>query len=168
LSHATERPADQSERHEFPAFREELGEDPARFLDRDLLAKPERPVYDTDDRGRTVVRWRPDMASAAGVLVRDRIRGIDDVDVLTAWRQVERRLARGEDGGPRDRVLKWLDEREAELRDLGERPDRLPFGPRRRREKPDDRDVFEWDTDDGEQRSTFRSVSRRFDDGGGS
>lgn len=82
------------ERRQFPDLREDIGEDPAYYLDAPIIR-----------RGR---------------MMRARIRGIDFFDVLSAWKAVERRL----DRGPRDRVIGWLNEREAYLEEHGERPDR--------------------------------------------
>lgn len=91
-------------REQFPDLREDIGEDPARFLDHDLL----------DDVGMR------DLALT-------RIESIDKLAVISAWRAVERRL----DRQTRQAILDALDEREADLEELGERPDRLGHGPRR-------------------------------------
>jgi hypothetical protein len=61
----------------------------------------------------------------------DRIASIDKFSVLNAWRAVERNLADQDDRDPRSRLMKELDKREHELEQIGERPDRLPAGPRR-------------------------------------
>lgn len=57
------------------------------------------------------------------------IRGMDRIARVRAWRAVERNLGRGVDNGPRSGVLSLLDDREATLEEIGERPDRLPHGP---------------------------------------
>ncbi|MFB6091617.1 MAG: hypothetical protein ABEK02_01255 [Haloquadratum sp.] len=89
------------DRVEFPRLRERLGEDPARFLDRDLVSDP-----------------------AAQRMVRDRIAGIDSLEVLSAWRAVERKLAEHHDREPRQGVLDALDERGIWLDEYGDRDDR--------------------------------------------
>jgi hypothetical protein len=82
-------------------LKRELGEDPARFLDAELAS----------DRSRRN-------------MVRDRIRGIDTVEVLRAWEAVERNLANRDGRDPREKVLEWLDQRADVLEEIGERPDR--------------------------------------------
>lgn len=57
------------------------------------------------------------------------IRGIDRFDRLRAWDAIERRLGRGPGSGRRPVVAELLDEREATLDEIGERPERLPLGP---------------------------------------
>lgn len=91
-------------RERFPSLRDDLGEDPARFLD--------RPLFGSNPQ-----------TSGEGVFIRARIRGIDEIAVLRAWRAIERRLERG----PREKVLGLLDERESELDEIGERPERLVY-----------------------------------------
>jgi len=90
------------DRERFPELREQLGEDPARWLDWSIPGER--------DRER---------------MVRTRIESIDRIEVIRAWKAVERRLGRGEDGGPRSGIVQALDEREAVLEEIGERPDRL-------------------------------------------
>lgn len=80
------------DRERFPALVESIGEDPARFLDKS------GPEYDKN------------------ALIAARIRGIDSIEVLRAWRAVERRLH-----GGRSAVVELLDEREAYLEEHGER-----------------------------------------------
>lgn len=92
-------------RETFASLRDQIGEDPARFLDHRIFGNP----------------------CGMGRLMHARIQGIDDLETIRAWRAVERNI----DRGPRDRVLEWLDEREQELEEIGERPDRLENGPRR-------------------------------------
>lgn len=77
------------DRERFPRLKERIGEDPARYLDVDSI----------DDLQ----------------LARARIRGIDFLATLRAWRAVERQL------GPWPKVLEWLDEREAELETISDR-----------------------------------------------
>lgn len=91
-------------RGETPAWqrrlKEKLGENPARFLDYELV---ERGSSHTD---RTLQR-----------LVRARIRGIERLEVVNAWIAVERKL----DRGPRDRIIELLEKRKAHLEANGER-----------------------------------------------
>ncbi|WP_135830655.1 hypothetical protein [Halorussus halobius] len=84
---------------------EDIGENPARFLDHDLV---ETGPEDTD---HSLAR-----------MVRDRISGIDRLEVIGAWRAAERRLASEQDREPRQAVLNLLDDREAFLQEHGERP----------------------------------------------
>jgi len=70
------------ERHEFPKLKAEHGEDPARFL------------------------------QAGRHLATARIRGIDDLELLEAYRAVAKQILRG---STRDRILSALDDRHAEL-----------------------------------------------------
>lgn len=86
----------------FPSLREEIGEDPARFLDVPLL-------------GSTAT-------STPFGLARARIRGIDHIATANAWIAIERALGRGDNGGPREQVISLLEERITELKDTGERP----------------------------------------------
>ncbi|MFC4550076.1 MULTISPECIES: hypothetical protein [Halorussus] len=91
-------------RGETPAWqrrlKRKLGENPARFLDHDLV---EHGSGHTD---HTLQR-----------LVFARIRGIDRLEVVNAWIAVERKL----DRGPRSRVIDLLEERRAYLEEYGER-----------------------------------------------
>lgn len=87
----------ESERFAFPKLRERFSEDPARFLDREFR-----------DGGRA--------------LIEARIRGIDFIPVVRAWKAVERN-ARVGPGEPRRAVLELLDEREQTLEEIGERPE---------------------------------------------
>ena len=126
------KPAPSHDRKRFPSLREDIGEDPARWLDRDLVTPECRKVQVSRDRSRSPadVRLVPDRAVSSGeAFVRARIRGIDRIAVCRAWRAVERALGRGPDGGPRERIIALLEQRERELEDIGERPDRLEHGP---------------------------------------
>jgi len=96
------KPAAGPDREAFPSLRDHLGEDPARFLD--------RPLVEPSHQG----------TSSPFLLAKARIRGIDDAEVIRAFRAVERRIERG----PRDEVLDLLDEREDVLDEIGEREDR--------------------------------------------
>lgn len=106
-------------------IKDAIGENPAHFLDRDLVQNGHNQLL-------------PDM-------IHDRIKGIDRLDVLNAWRAAERKLQRGQDiqslpdevdadaldfhehdiEPGRKRVLDALDDREAYLREHGERSDRV-------------------------------------------
>jgi hypothetical protein len=90
------KPAQQTKRERFPAVRERIGEDPARYLD-----------YPED----------PDQLRLAYA----RIRGIDRQSVIVEWLRVERELERG----PRETVIGWLQERNRELIEHGDRDDQL-------------------------------------------
>ena len=108
------QPADTSDRMRCPKLVEEIGEDPARWLDWDLLADSQRAS-----------------------IVRTLIDGIDSIQRVRAWKAVEYRLANDDknDGArnpldePRAAIMQRLDQREEWLELNGERPDRLPYGP---------------------------------------
>lgn len=87
--------AEESGRETFPDVADEIGEDPARFLDVDVLA---------DDGARE--------------LLLSRIRGIDRLGTINAWIIVERKLERG----PRDRIVELLERRREHLLETGGRP----------------------------------------------
>lgn len=121
------------DRVEFPRLRDRLGEDPATFLDRDLVG----------DRG-------------AQRMVRDRISGIDSLEVLSAWRAVERKLGEHHDREPRQGVLDALDERGLWLEEHGDRDDRVTQIDR----GPPLESCTVFVDEDGEERSA-RSVHRK-------
>jgi hypothetical protein len=79
----------------------DLGEDPARWLDRDLV---ERGPAHTD---RTMQR-----------AVHARIQGIRTREIIDAWQTVEVRLDR--EACPRQRVMAWLNQRDQELKERDE------------------------------------------------
>lgn len=138
-------------------LRDDLGEDPGRFLDRDLLSRPAAYHRVADDHGGVRMEARPDTAcSTAAALVEARIQGIDRRDRLSAWKAVERRL----DRGPRKPVIELLEQRERELEELGERPDRLDDQERRDPEPTES--VVEWPERDGGERSAMFSSDRVF------
>jgi len=85
-------------RAQFPGVQEDIGEDPARWLDFALI--------DDQDARR---------------MARIRIKSIDQIDVARQWIEVERHLERG----PRKKIIAWLNERIKRLEQIGERPDRL-------------------------------------------
>lgn len=137
-------------RGSIPDWRQEMkadiGEDPGRFLDRDLLT---RLGQDAD-------------VSPGAALVRARIRGIDRLERIAAWRKAEHRL----DRGPRKGVLDLLDEREETLREQGER-DRPDLTPRQRRQAaaavaPDDPADPVWVDRENGTRASTRSRPRSF------
>ena len=83
--------AQESDRERFPSLEDDIGEDPARFLDTSGVGESERG------------------------LVLARIRGIDFHETLNAWEAVERRL------GGRKVILQAIEKRRAELEESGER-----------------------------------------------
>lgn len=87
-------------REQFPGLKDDIGEDPARFLDHELV---------TDEDMRR--------------LVFARIRGIDTIAACRAWIAVERNL----DRGPREKIIETLQARIDMLEEIGERPDRLEY-----------------------------------------
>lgn len=91
--------------HDYPPeiqeIAERIGENPARFLDVELIETGPRH---TSTSGR-------DLFTA-------RVRGIDRIGVANAWIQVERLL----DRGPRDVVIDVLERRRDFLIEQGERP----------------------------------------------
>ncbi|WP_154018474.1 hypothetical protein [Halolamina rubra] len=117
------QPAGSGRREQFPGLRADLGEDPARWLDRDLfshgvtrLEARDAPAY--NEASQHVVRDTD--VSAPGELIRDRISGIDEIAVARAWKAIERRLERTPEGG-RDVVIGYLEDRIDELEANGER-----------------------------------------------
>jgi hypothetical protein len=145
-----------TDRETFPDLRERFGEDPARYLDRDLMERDgTRVTYGTDHRGRTTANIRADEdTSPHGERVRQRIEGIRSLELLRAWRAVERRLGRGPSGEPRQKVLDWIDEREKELAE----PNPRAVGPIRSTVS-----CATWpDRDGGERSSTFQRSERTF------
>ncbi|MFB6071120.1 MAG: hypothetical protein ABEJ76_08865 [Halanaeroarchaeum sp.] len=96
--------ATDQDRETYPAIADRIGEDPARYLDRDLLTPASDDVQD-------------DLFAA-------RLSGIDRLEVIEAWIEVETRLQRG----PRQHVLARLNQRKRYLEEHGERdlPGRSP------------------------------------------
>ncbi|WP_424001216.1 hypothetical protein ACOZ4I_15765 [Haloarcula salina] len=105
---STNQSSDRRERLHCDRLRDQIGEDPARWLDWDLLSHADRRE-----------------------MVFDLIDGMDSLQRVRAWRAVERRLAARDDRDPRAKIMQRLDQREEWLELHGERPDRLPCGPRR-------------------------------------
>jgi hypothetical protein len=110
---------------------ERIGENPLRWLDHDLLESQAKRIQrrERPDTYDEVVLVVDHDVSPPGEQVRALIRGMDRIERIEVWRAAERRLGRGPDGGPRSVVIDLLDERRAELEEIGERPDRLPCGP---------------------------------------
>jgi len=94
------------DREEYPSLKADIGEDPARYLDVERLEELK--------------------------LARARIRGIYFIQVIRAWKAVECSLSeRGTvSEHHRQTVMRWLDEREAELEEIGERDERVDAGGR--------------------------------------
>lgn len=111
--------------HDVEDVRERIGEDPARFLDRNLYHHGVRRVAEKDSYGPHEASHTPvrdSHVSTPGEMVRDRIQGIDSFHTVQVWIEVEKSLERTPDGG-RDEVISLLRDRIAELEEHGERPD---------------------------------------------
>lgn len=81
----------------FPELEETIGYNPARFLD--VSADAQDTIGDTAE-----------LATAEAM-----IRGLDDIETVRAWIDVEIALGRGPDGKPRADVTEWLYQRRAQL-----------------------------------------------------
>jgi len=81
-------------REEYPEVAAAIGEDPARFLDYPIIAPGEE-------------------GSSPMLVAKARIRGIESLDVVDGWMEVETSL----DRGPRKKVVAMLNQRRAQLRD---------------------------------------------------
>lgn len=90
------------QRRRFEGLKEDIGEDPARWLDWDLIR---------DDDRRNIALTLID--------------SIDRIERIRAWKAVERALAVEHGREPRSRIIQRLDQREGWLELHGERPDRL-------------------------------------------
>lgn len=116
------------DREVFPHVEERIGEDPARFLDREILVTSSLQRFKRRE-GRS--NYVPDTATGDPLeFIASRIRGIDRLEVIGAWQAVEYRLIRTEgdhwrDQGGRDKIHELLQERARNLRAIGERPERL-------------------------------------------
>lgn len=86
------------EHERFPEVAAQIGEDPARFLDRPILGDG---VGDSTPLGLAMAR----------------IRGIDRLPVVARWLEVENQLERG----PREQVVEALEARGRTLKEEGER-----------------------------------------------
>ena len=134
-------------------LKEDIGENPVRFLDHHIPKIPESP----------------------GSMFRARVEGIDCLEVVGAWQAAERKLAVKEDRQPREHVLQLLEARRDWLLEHGERPENLRTEwPHELpdRYQPFDREVPEKECyitkRDGErvpysQRPTTAKVSRSFE-----
>ena len=118
-----QQPAHSGCRERYSNLQEDIGEDPARWLDRDLfdhgisyLDDRDEPDFEKGDQ-RLVREGR---VSAPGEMIRDRIAGIDTITIARAWRAVERGLDRTPEGG-RDVVIGFIEDRIDELEANGER-----------------------------------------------
>jgi len=117
----SDRP-DRGEKYDIDAMIANIGEDPGRWLDRDLFGHGLRRLEDREpdfEKGDQRLVRDSDV-SAPGQMIRDRISGIDKITVARAWKAVERRLPRTPDGG-RDVVIGLLEDRIEELEEHGER-----------------------------------------------
>jgi hypothetical protein len=76
------------------AIAADIGADPGRWLDRELVESGPRHTDQTLKRA-----------------VHARIKGMRSLAVVEAWREVEHRI----DRGPRDEILEWLDVKAAAL-----------------------------------------------------
>lgn len=115
--------SERAEEYDIDAMIENIGEDPGRWLDRDLFGHgvgrlKDREEADFEEGAQRVVR--DDEVSEPGEMIRDRISGIDKIAVGRAWKAVERCLPRTPEGG-RDVVIDLLDDRLDELQANGER-----------------------------------------------
>jgi len=133
-------------------MKDDIGENPARFLDQDIPVDADSPTS----------------------MFIARVRGIDRLEVVGAWLGAERRLAAEQDRQPRDHVINLPQQRRESLQENGERP--KESRPHHRHELPEryqphDRDVPPKDwyriDEDGERvpwskRPTGVSTSRRF------
>jgi len=118
-------PADRADRedrlYDVEAMVENIGEDPARWLDRNLehhgvpqLKEREFSAWDEPN-----YRLVPEEdVSKPLSMVKGRIDGIDSIAVARAWQAVERRLRSTPEGG-RDVIIDHLDERIEQLEEEG-------------------------------------------------
>lgn len=81
-------------------LKDQIGENPVRFLDQKIAEIPESPTS----------------------FFRARVEGIDRIEVVRAWQAAERRLASERGRQPRQHVLEILEQRAEWLEDHGERP----------------------------------------------
>lgn len=117
----------------FPDIENAIDENPARFLDRDLLSST--PVGQSNPKE----------------FVFARIDGIDFLAVAESYLYVELNLSRAE--CPRAPVVAKLNERIQWLREHGDRPRGEQYD---HDAIPSTESVAEWDTDDGKQRTGAR------------
>jgi hypothetical protein len=110
-------PGSTSTRESFPEIAAAIGEDPARYLDRDFVADP------PDPGGMHSREW-----------LWVRIQGIDDLGVIARWQAVERQLDRSPDEG-REPVMQLLRKRAKQLQQGGERAERCDLEAARDRKR---------------------------------
>lgn len=84
-------------------LKQDVGENPTRFLDQRIPQIPESPTS----------------------FLRARIDGIDRIEVVGAWLAAERKLATEQGREPRSHVIDLLEQRREFLQDHGERPENL-------------------------------------------
>jgi hypothetical protein len=123
------KPASKTDREEFPKVQQHIGEDPARFLDRSLIAPS-------------------DIGGSPFLIAKARIDGIDRLSVITAWIAVEKKL----DRGPRDKVISLLEDRKRYLEEHGERPDEFDID----RDVESTDSVAVWPNRDGGERTVLK------------
>jgi len=125
---------------EFPRAVEHINEDPGRYLDVDRLGDLK--------------------------LAKARIQGIDYIAVLRCWRAAETQLLKVRNAVSEQhyrQVMEWLDEREAELEELGERDERIEVGSR----SPSPPAEWSWPDREGEYPFTNRVRADRYAADGG-
>ncbi|MBX0323568.1 hypothetical protein EGH21_11065 [Halomicroarcula sp. F13] len=135
---STHQSGESGERSRCLGLAERIGEDPAWWLDQDLMARPAKRQIDHEGTGAQQVRVVENraVATAAG-MVFSLIDGSDIIRRVRAWEAVERRLANDrydsavDPAEPREAIVRRLDQREEWPGLHGERPERLPHGPRR-------------------------------------
>jgi hypothetical protein len=110
-------PGSTSTRESFPEIAAAIGEDPARYLDRDFVADP------PDPGGMHSREW-----------LWVRIQGIDDLGVIARWQAVERQLDRSPDEG-REPIMQLLRKRAKQLQKGGERVGRCDLEAARDRKR---------------------------------
>lgn len=113
-------------RQVYPHIEEKVGEDPARFLDREILVQSGL---------QTVTRegYRPDVRVSDPLeFIASRIQGIDRLEVIGAWLYVEADLLRTPDRSETDqrrdgrpKIRELLHERATELEAEGGRDEKL-------------------------------------------
>lgn len=112
---------------EFPNLEDDLGHNPARFLDWEIVGAG------SHDKA---------VANGRSLLLKARIRGIDRIAAVRAYKAVERHPDVGPTTGPREGVIRLLDQREEFLEEHGEREDNWEYGPRRPPEMVDTESAF--------------------------
>jgi len=145
--------ADRSERERFPEVAEEIGEDPARWLDHDMLKQTlvRQEVDPNSEFGQMRLVEDNDKNSTFGKMFRARVRGIDKLFVIRKWLEVEHEL----DRGPRHKqVIEPLKERAQDLKENGERSHYLPL-----KHRDYDRDLAPVDGPELDQRTAGEKIA---------